>query len=157
LTWADRNVERIGASARHRSIAQDAFVALRDLAASGERFDLIVLDPPSYSTTKRGRFRAIKDYPALCAAALAVLTDDGLLLASVNHHGISREQLRSHVRAAARIANRSILSIRDRPPQRDFPLESGAEPAMKSIVVECSRRPGMRSPSASMNRRKLLR
>jgi 23S rRNA (cytosine1962-C5)-methyltransferase len=157
LAWADRNVERIGASDRHRSIAQDAFVALRDLAASGERFDRIVLDPPSYSTSKRGRFRAIKDYPALCAAALAVLADDGLLLASVNHHGISREQLRSHVRAAARIANRSILSIRDRPTQRDFPLEPGAEPAMKSVLVECSRSPRMRSPSASMNRRKLLR
>ena len=160
LEWADRNVARIGASERHVSWAEDAFVALRALASRGERFDCAVLDPPSYSTSKHGRFRVIKDYTALCAATLRVLAPDGVLIACVNHHGVTRESLRRFVRAAALEAGCSIASLRDLPYQRDFPTAAGAQPDMKSVIVRLAPGPsltGMRSPSAGMKRRKWSR
>ena len=170
LEWAERNVARVQASARHTSIAEDAFVALRSLSARAERFDCAILDPPSYSTSKHGRFRVVKDYTALCAATLRVLAPSAVLIACVNHHGVSRDTLRRFVRAAAREAGCAIESMRDLPTQRDFPLPSSpdAEPDMKSVLVrlaasspghasrsgERTRLTGMRNPSAGMKRRK---
>jgi 23S rRNA (cytosine1962-C5)-methyltransferase len=154
LAWADRNVARVGGTGRHRSVADDAFSVLKQLAQRGERFDVVILDPPSYSTTKRGRFRAKADYPALCAAALEVLADTGTLLACINHHGVSRSALRRFVQMAARTAGRSARILRDLPTASDFPAEPGREPAMKSVLAEFSQRAGFRSPSGSLHPKK---
>jgi 23S rRNA (cytosine1962-C5)-methyltransferase len=154
LTWADRNAARVGGAERHRSVAQDAFLALRSLQANKEAFDIVVLDPPSYSTSKHGRFRVVKDYPALCAATLRVLAPGGVLFACVNHHGLTRAALRRFIHAAGREAGVAFDSVRDMPTQRDFPVVGEGEPAMKCIVVRLSARPGMRSASAGMRRGK---
>lgn len=153
LAWADRNAARVGATERHRSVAQDAFVALRSLQANEAPFDVVVLDPPSYSTSKHGRFRVVKDYPALCAATLRVLAPGGVLFACVNHHGLTRAALRRFIHTAGREAGVAFDSVRDMPTQRDFPVGEG-EPAMKCIIVRLSARPGMRSASAGMRRGK---
>jgi 23S rRNA (cytosine1962-C5)-methyltransferase len=149
LAWADRNAARVGAAERHRSLPQDAFVALRSLPAKEQPFDLAVLDPPSYSTSKHGRFRVVKDYPALCAATLRALGPGAILIACVNHHGLSRADLRSFVQAAGREAGVSFESVRNLPEQRDFPVLGGGEPAMKSLIVRLSSRPGTRSATDS--------
>lgn len=136
LRWADRNVERIGASERHRSIAQDAFDALEQLARRGERFDVIICDPPSYATTKRGRFRVTKDYVALCRAALQVIAPDGVLLASLNHYGISQAALRKFVQVAVKAQGLHLHALRDTPAQVDFPTAGGAEATAKSVMAQ---------------------
>jgi 23S rRNA (cytosine1962-C5)-methyltransferase len=135
LRQADRNVARIGASDRHRSIAQDAFDALEMLARRGERFDVIICDPPSYATTKRGRFRVTKDYVSLCRAALQVIAADGVLLACLNHYGISQAALRKFVQSAVQAQGLHLQSMRDTPAQVDFPTAGGAEPPTKSVMA----------------------
>jgi 23S rRNA (cytosine1962-C5)-methyltransferase len=136
LAWAERNVARVGRSERHRSIADDAFNVLSGMAQRGERFDLIVLDPPSYSTTKRGRFRALTDYAELCAHAIQVLTEPGTLLACINHEGVSVSALRRFVHDAARAQGRSLQNLRDLPSGDDFPSAFREEPSMKSLLAE---------------------
>jgi 23S rRNA (cytosine1962-C5)-methyltransferase len=154
LAWAERNVMNVGAGARHRSVADDAFVALRAFRAQGERFDLVVLDPPSYSTSKHGRFRVVKDYASLCAATLRVMAPGGVLLACLNHHGLTRAHLRRFIQAAGREAGVAFESVRDLPSQRDFPVAGHGDPAMKSVLVRLSTRPRMHSASAGMTRGK---
>jgi 23S rRNA (cytosine1962-C5)-methyltransferase len=152
LAWADRNAAHVGGSERHRSLAQDAFLALRSLQANEAPFDVVVLDPPSYSTSKHGRFRVVKDYASLCAATLRVMAPGGVLIACVNHHGLTRAALRRFINAAGRDAGVAFDSLRDMPTQRDFPVSGEGEPVMKSIIVRLSARPGMRSASAGLRR-----
>ncbi|HKP59461.1 MAG TPA: class I SAM-dependent methyltransferase [Polyangiales bacterium] len=135
LAWAERNVARIDASDRHRTLARDAFEALEIAAARGERFDLIIVDPPSYSTTKRGRFRVTKDYVDLCRAAFGVLSKRGVLLACLNHHGVSQVGLRRFVQNAAEAAGVSLRTLTDLPTQSDFPLVAGADAPAKSVLA----------------------
>jgi 23S rRNA (cytosine1962-C5)-methyltransferase len=149
LAWADRNAARIGAADRHRSLPQDAFLALRSLEVKEDPFDLAVLDPPSYSTSKQGRFRVVKDYPALCVATLRVLAPGATLIACVNHHGLSRADLRRFIQAAGRDAGVTFESIRNLPEQRDFPVSGSGEPAMKSLIVRLSTRHGMHGASVT--------
>lgn len=139
LAWAERNVATIDAEARHRWLARDAFDVLERFAKKAERFDLIIVDPPSYSTSKRGRFRVQQDYQALCRAALATLSDTGHLLACLNHHGVSQANLRRFVHGAAEQAGLRVLHMKDVSEQRDFPAQPGQEPLAKSVLVQLQR------------------
>jgi 23S rRNA (cytosine1962-C5)-methyltransferase len=135
LAWGRRNVERIGAEARHRAWHSDVFAALAQLKRQRERFDLIILDPPSYSNARGERFVATKDYAALAQACLHVLAPQGQLLACINHHGVSRAKLRGDVRSAATATGRVLAQLKDLPSQLDFPAEHGAEPHSKSLLA----------------------
>jgi 23S rRNA (cytosine1962-C5)-methyltransferase len=135
LSWSRRNVERVGGSARHRVLKDDVFDVLRRMARRGERFDLVVVDPPSYSTTRSRRMRVLDDYAELCAAAMRVMAPRGRLLACINHHAARQGQLRDAVRAAAGLSGRALASLRDTPPQRDFPAPAGHEPDAKSVAA----------------------
>ena len=135
LAWARRNAARIDASARHRVLQDDAFDVLSRFARRGERFGVIVLDPPSYATTRGRRFRVLRDYAELCAACLRVLAPGGRLLACVNHHEATQAWLRKEVTRVARGEGLVIAQLRDLPAQLDFPSAVGAEPTSKSILL----------------------
>ncbi len=66
-------------------VVDDCLRALAKLKEQGERFDVILLDPPSFSTTGKGMFTTKKGTSELVAAALAVLHDGGTLICSSNH------------------------------------------------------------------------
>jgi 23S rRNA (cytosine1962-C5)-methyltransferase len=135
LAWGKRNVARIDAGARHRVLHDDAFAVLARLARRGERFGLIVLDPPSYATTRGRRFRVLRDYAELCRASAQVLAPGGKLLACVNHHEAGQGWLRKEVTRAIHAAGRELAQLRDLPAQLDFPSSVGAEPASKSVLM----------------------
>jgi 23S rRNA (cytosine1962-C5)-methyltransferase len=130
------NMDHAGAAAgEHAFVAEDAFAWLARAARRGERFDLVVLDPPSYSSTKRRRFVADSDYGSLAAAALAILAPGGRLLASTNHRGIASARFRRILFAAGRTAGRDIVQVKDLPEPPDFPPDPVAGPHMKSALV----------------------
>jgi 23S rRNA (cytosine1962-C5)-methyltransferase len=136
MAWARRNLDAIGADpAAHLLVEADVFPWLKAAARAGERFDIVVLDPPSFATTKQSRFSAESDYGRLAALAFQVLAPGGLLLACTNHRGISRAVLRRRVREAAREAGRGLAQLKDMPDPSDFPPEPGAEPHLKSVLA----------------------
>ncbi|HEV3191306.1 MAG TPA: class I SAM-dependent methyltransferase [Polyangiaceae bacterium] len=131
------NLAQAGAfdPAQHVLVAQDSFVWLDRCAKRGERFDLVIVDPPSYSTTRRGRFVAQNDYEALAAAAQAIVSPGGRLLACTNHRGISQARFRRMLFDACRSAKRAPAQVKDLPPPSDFPFAPGTEPHTKSVLV----------------------
>jgi 23S rRNA (guanine2069-N7)-methyltransferase / 23S rRNA (guanine2445-N2)-methyltransferase len=86
LDWARRNLELNGFrdSARHRLQQHDVLAWLD--AASTERFDLIFLDPPTVSRSKRmaRAFEVQRDHVTLIRSALKRLARDGVLVFSNN-------------------------------------------------------------------------
>ena len=119
----------------HAFVADDAFAWLARAARKGERFDLVILDPPSYSTTKKGRFVADSDYADLAAQALTILAPGGKLLACTNHRGISPSRFRRILFDAGRAAKRDVTRVRDMPEAPDYPVPPGGAPNMKSALV----------------------
>lgn len=86
LNWADRNVELNFPGAHHHSSLQANVLAyLKTL--SPESFDLIVMDPPTFSNSKRmDDFLEIqKDHVVLINDCLRALTNDGILFFSTNY------------------------------------------------------------------------
>jgi len=136
LEWGVANLEENGLNGNvHQMVADDALVWLKHAAKRGERYDLIVLDPPSYATTKTSRFSAAEDYPDLAARVLALLAPGGSLLASTNHRGVSGRKFRKYMHEAGRISRSTIVQIKDLPCPTDFPAAMGMESHMKSVFV----------------------
>jgi 23S rRNA (cytosine1962-C5)-methyltransferase len=115
----------------HDILRGDVFHWLPRLARRGDRFDLVVLDPPSYSHVKGGkRFAAAHDYPDLMALALSVLAPRGTLLCCTNHAGLDRRRFHQLLLTGAERGGRALQGIRHRPVLSDHP--SGR---MKSALV----------------------
>ncbi len=72
----------------HRFYAWDIFEFLKKAKKQGEVFDLIILDPPSFSRSKTGTFALKKDWEKLFEAALPVLATGGTFFYSCNSHEI---------------------------------------------------------------------
>jgi 23S rRNA (cytosine1962-C5)-methyltransferase len=124
---------------RHDLVVGDVFAWLARTGARGERFDLAIVDPPTYSTSKRGRFVAETDYVDLAAAALGVLAPGGRLLACTNHRGTSAARFRRTLFDAARKARREVAQVKDLAVAADFPEALGGEAHSKSAMVTLRR------------------
>ena len=90
LDWARRNLERNGLGPpAHTLVQADCRAWLEDGASAIEPFDLMLVDPPTFSNSKRmsGSFDVQRDHPALLRAALARLAPQGTLVFSCNRRG----------------------------------------------------------------------
>ena len=119
----------------HTFVAEDAFSWLAKAAKKNERFNLVIVDPPSYSSTKKRRFVAESDYDELVALAAAVVAPGGRILACCNHRGMVRQKLRRLVHEGARAAGREVVQLKDLPDAPDFPGAGGRDPHMKSMLL----------------------
>lgn len=136
LDWARENARESALDLdRHALVQADVVPYLAQLARRGERFELVILDPPSFSTTKTSRLRVEDDYAALVAATLAVLAKDGHLLAVTNHARVTRDRLRFLVFEGARLAGRALSQVRSLPEPLDFPGTQGRAGRMKSVLA----------------------
>jgi 23S rRNA (cytosine1962-C5)-methyltransferase len=130
LDWGKRNflLNQID-PAGHDFLYGEAFDWLRRLAKKERLFDVIVLDPPTFSQSKEsGVFRAEKDYGRLVTAALALLKSGGVLFASTNAADWAPDKFLADVDAAIHKARRTVLQRHYVPQPPDFPI-SRAEPA----------------------------
>lgn len=69
-------------AAAHRFVTADAPTYLAELARRGERFDLVISDPPSFAPNERSVQRALAAYAKLHAACAAVLAEGGSFCAA---------------------------------------------------------------------------
>ncbi|MCG8590196.1 MAG: class I SAM-dependent methyltransferase [Proteobacteria bacterium] len=124
LRWLAANLERNGVAAdAHQSVRQDGRRFLEALQP-GERFDGIVLDPPTAAAAGRRYWSVRRDLAPLVERALSQLAPGGRLLVARNDRGGARgfERL---VRAAATRSGVSLKRVQPAPPGADFPRLSG--------------------------------
>jgi 23S rRNA (cytosine1962-C5)-methyltransferase len=116
---------------RHRFLARDVLEELPKLKRRGERYDLVVLDPPSYASTKHGRFSVDKDFAHLVSQCLALVSETGRLLACTNQQSLSSPNFERMLRAgSAQAGGRYQIALV--PPPADFPSPPGGNAHLKS-------------------------
>lgn len=135
LEWGRCNFSLDGLDpTRHEFLYGDAFDWLRRLARKGRRFDVILLDPPTFSRSKEsGVFQVEKDYGRLTAAALTLLKRGGVLFASTNAAGWPPEEFLEVVGQAVHAAHRKILQHHFVPQPPDFPISRSEPGCLKSV------------------------
>jgi 23S rRNA (cytosine1962-C5)-methyltransferase len=140
LDWGKRNFALNGLEpAAHNFIFGDAFAWFRRLAKKGRLFDVIILDPPTFSRSREhGVFRAEKDYGTLAAAALPLLERDGVLLASTNAATLPPERFLEMVALAVTRAGRRVTRQHYAPQPPDFPAHRQEPACLKTVWLRVS-------------------
>jgi 23S rRNA (cytosine1962-C5)-methyltransferase len=107
---------------RHQFIVGDVFAELARLQQAEERFDIILFDPPSFSTTKKSQFSTRGGTSQLTAATLPLLEPGGLLISSSNHQKVTMEDYLKELRRGAIQAGCDLRTIYRGSQPEDFPV-----------------------------------
>jgi 23S rRNA (cytosine1962-C5)-methyltransferase len=138
LDWGAQNYALNGLEAeRPDFISGDVFDWLDRFARKHEQFDVVILDPPSFSTAKGSRFSAAADYDKLAALASRIVAPGGTMLACCNHAKLPRRafarMLEEGIKRAGRRAS-VIASLRQS--EVDYPVPDDLEGPLKVIALE---------------------
>jgi 23S rRNA (cytosine1962-C5)-methyltransferase len=106
---------------RHEFLVGDCFAILEDLVRKQKVYDVILMDPPSFSTTSKSRFTTRGGTSDLVAAALKILKVGGILITSSNHQKVDVAEYLKELRRGALQEGSSlqVISLGSQP--EDFP------------------------------------
>jgi 23S rRNA (cytosine1962-C5)-methyltransferase len=120
LAMANKNAERN--QLRVQWIEQDVFQFLRGAEKIDSQYDLIVLDPPSFTRTKSGVRDAIRGYRELHVRAFKLLSKDGLLATFSCSHHVNENAFAQMIAEALVDARRSARRLRRFEQSLDHPV-----------------------------------
>ena len=115
-----QNAERNGLKVRW--IEQDAFAFLRGAEKAEAEYDVIILDPPSFTKTKSGLSDALRGYRELHVRAFKLLSKNGLLATFSCSHHVSEAALAQTISDALVDARRSARRLRRFEQALDHPV-----------------------------------
>ncbi len=118
---------------------QDVFSYLVKAHKEGQRYSLIISDPPAFSKTKKNREKALHGYRKLAKNCLKLITDEGgvFVMASCTH-GVSNEDLDRLVQLEAVDLGRQVqlLDMGLQGPDHPFQGLSGGSLYIKSLIYQ---------------------
>lgn len=124
VATARRNA-KLNAASNAEFREANVFDALREMESGGERFDVIVLDPPAFAKNRASLKGAIRGYKEINLRALKLLNPGGVLITCTCSYHVS-EQLFLEILAKAAIdAHRRVQIIEKRMQASDHPVLIG--------------------------------
>lgn len=108
--------------ARHTFVNANVFATVRELAEKGEKFDVVVLDPPALAKSKKDAEHALSAYRELNLRAMRLLADDGLLATFSCSHNISEEDFQNMLTLAAKDSRADLSILRRASQSPDHPV-----------------------------------
>jgi 23S rRNA (cytosine1962-C5)-methyltransferase len=97
------------------------FRELSRMQQEKRRFDIILFDPPSFSTTRKSRFSTHGGTARLVAETLPLLEDGGLLISSSNHQKVDMPSYLKELRRGALQVGSELRTIYRGGQPEDFP------------------------------------
>jgi len=122
LEGVGENAERNGLLDRITGLQGDAFEVLRLLKEQGERFDLVMLDPPAFIKRRKDEREGMQAYQRLNRLGLEVLEPGGLLVTSSCSFHLGRDEFLRTIQQGARRANVSLQLLETGGQGPDHPI-----------------------------------
>ncbi len=122
LALARENASLNGISQKAEFIKGDAFSILKDILNSGRKFDIIILDPPSFLKTRESLASASKGYKELNTLAMKTLTDGGTLVTFSCSHNMPNAGFSEILKKSAIDAGKKITILKRCHQAEDHPI-----------------------------------
>lgn len=100
----------------------NAFDNLRLREKAGEKYDLVILDPPSFTRNKKMLSQAMKGYKEIHLRAIRLLNPGGHLATFCCSHHATRELFLESIRAAANDAKKTLRLVENHTQRPDHPI-----------------------------------
>jgi 23S rRNA (cytosine1962-C5)-methyltransferase len=121
LQRAEQNA-RLNGLDRFSIVAADAFEALGHLKQENRSFDLVILDPPSFTKSRKTIPTALKAYTKLNRLGLHLVRNEGFLATASCSHHVSEEDFLSAVHLGAMQAGRHLRLVNRNAQPPDHPV-----------------------------------
>lgn len=122
LEQAKHNAGLNGVADRVSTLEGDAFEVLKQLAQSGERFDVIIVDPPAFIPRRKDQKKGEQAYRRVNELAMRLLSDDGILVSASCSMHLSRVQLHDLLRRSAWQFGKQLQIIEEGGQAMDHPV-----------------------------------
>lgn len=119
---ARENAELNGLSDRVSFRCADVFELLPELDKSGEKFDVVILDPPAFTKSRNSVKNAVKGYREINIRGLKLVTDGGYLATCSCSHFMTPELFTKTIREAAVSAHKRLRQVEYRTQSADHPI-----------------------------------
>ncbi|HEY0367781.1 MAG TPA: class I SAM-dependent rRNA methyltransferase [Pyrinomonadaceae bacterium] len=118
-------------------IEANVFDLLREMEAAGDRFDVIVLDPPAFAKNRASLKAAIRGYKEINLRALKLLNSGGVLITCTCSYHVSEELFLEILAQAAIDAHRRVHIVEKRMQASDHPVLVGVPETyyLKCVIV----------------------
>ncbi|MEK7733269.1 MAG: hypothetical protein AAB318_03565, partial [Planctomycetota bacterium] len=125
--------------ASHEFIVGDVWDWANLFQIRGRTFDLIIIDPPTFSTSKTTVMAIEKDIPRLIGLGLNLLRDDGVLVFSTNLAKMGFSQFFQLLPRLKDFTSKTYKLINVSTQGLDFPIDGLhlTEPYLKFIMLSC--------------------
>jgi 23S rRNA (cytosine1962-C5)-methyltransferase len=118
-------------------ISGDVFDWLSRFARRQDKFDVLILDPPSFANSKRTRFSAAANYDELIELAASIVAPDGMLLACCNNAQLSKRAFYTQIKTGLKHASRGFNLLESLGQSKiDFPMPENLESPLKVFALE---------------------
>lgn len=111
LEYMHRNAEMNGVAEQLRTLEGDATTAMKQLLADGEKFDLVILDPPAFIKRRKDFKNGLAGYHAINELAVRLVKPGGYLISASCSMHLPADKLLDVVRSSARHIDRSLQVI----------------------------------------------
>lgn len=122
LDGVDENAALNGVADKVTTIQGNAFDVLSALRVEGEKFDIVIVDPPAFIKRKKDAKQGVDAYRRINELAMRVLEKDGVLVSASCSHHLSRDQLLQTVQSAARHLDRTVQMFEQGHQGPDHPI-----------------------------------
>lgn len=119
---ATENAALNGLQDRVRFQCADVFELLPELEAQGERYDVVILDPPAFTKSRNSIKNAVKGYREINLRGLKLVRDGGYLVTCSCSHFMDPELFAKTIREAATGAHRRLRQVEFRTQGCDHPI-----------------------------------
>jgi len=126
-------------AASHRMLVGDAFHLLPRMREGGERFDMVILDPPSFAKTGTEVDRALHGYERIIRMGMALVAPGGILVAASCTSRVGVDQFRSAARSAAAAEARHLEILEQTGHALDHPIGFPEGGYLKCIFARIDR------------------
>lgn len=140
IEWGKKNFQLNGIDgASHEFIVGDVWDWANLFQKRGRTFDLIIIDPPTFSTSKTTVMAIEKDIPRLIGLGLNLLRDDGVLVFSTNLAKMGFSQFFQLLPRLKDFTSKTYKLINVSTQGLDFPIDGLhlTEPYLKFIMLSC--------------------
>lgn len=126
VAQARENAELNGLSNTVEFVCADVFDLLPDLEKKGEKFDVVILDPPAFTKSRSSIKKAVKGYREINLRAMKLVKDGGYLATCSCSHFMDYELFTQTIGQAARNVHKRLRQVEFRTQAPDHPILWGA-------------------------------
>ena len=122
IEQARENAVRNALQDRVRYQAADVFELLPQLEKAGERYDLVILDPPAFTKSRSATKNAVKGYREINLRGMRLVKNGGFLATCSCSHFMTEDLFAKTLQEAARGARRRLRQVEFRTQGPDHPI-----------------------------------